>query len=125
MILNRKTRARFFREIDAAFSNLMVLHDGRRVPYEGEELPQAFDYVAVTVEFAEIWFRFIRRRGELRTQVARPDEPYNWEELTLLWNPMATAECWTPPSAFRQLGDLLTRFETCWDRLVARLAHPN
>jgi hypothetical protein len=69
-------------------------------------------------------FRFIRGRGELRTQVARPDEPYNWEELTLLWNPMATAGG-TPPSAFRQLGDLLTRFETCWDRLVARLAHPN
>src|SRR6267154_2652509 len=86
MILNRRTRAGFFREIDAAFSNLMVLHGGRRVPYEGEELPQAFDYVAVTVEFAEIWFRFIRGRGELRTQVARPNEPYNWEELTLLWN---------------------------------------
>ena len=124
-VFYRRDRARFLREIEAAFSELMERHGGKIVPHEGEELPRGFDYVGVTIEFTSVRFRLIRGRGELRTQVARPDEPHKWEELTRLWTRMAAPECGSPLSAFDQLGELAIRLETCWDRLLAMLAHPN
>jgi hypothetical protein len=117
-----RRRKVFTAEIKRSFSDLFSQHTGRVVPDEGTNLPRAFDYVAVTVEFKEVRFRVIRGRGELRVQAAATSDPQDWQELSLLWHRKAMRECGTPPSCHAELGEVVQRLGNNWDHIVAALA---
>jgi hypothetical protein len=118
----RRDRRRFIAEIERNFAYLFSIHPGRIVPQEGKNLPRAFDYVAVTVEFQEIRIRIIRGRGELDAQVASITNPEGWQSFSLVWHRIALPE-WRTDEPFedRDLTALALRFQTCWDRLNAAL----
>ena len=118
----RKNRKRFIAEIEQGFSSLIFQHAGKVVPDEGEELPRAFDYVAVTIEFAEVRFRIIRGRGELLAQASLPSDPHRWEDLSLLWSRRVMRECGRPPCIHDRLEEVAQRIEANWSELVASLA---
>jgi hypothetical protein len=118
----RRSRKKFIAEIKQDFSDLLSQHRGRVVPDEGINLPRAFDYVAVTVEFEEVRFRITRGRGELDIQATSPNEPQNWQDLSLLWHRKAMRECGNPPSCHAELGEVVQRLDNNWDQLVAALA---
>jgi len=117
----RERRKKFIAEIEQEFSGLFSRRVGWVVPKEGLELPRAFDYVGVTVEFAEVRFRIIRGREELRVQTATLINPEDWQDISLLWHQKAMRECGSPPSCNEQLGEVAERLEQNWDQLLATL----
>jgi hypothetical protein len=117
----RQSRKAFIAEVEQTFSDLFSRRAGRVVPDEGTNLPRAFDYVAVTVEFEEVRIRIIRGREELRVQAASPDNPQDWQDLSLLWHRKAMRECDNPPSCHDQLGEVVQRLDNCWKQLIAAL----
>jgi len=117
----RRRRKKFIAEIEREFSGLFSRRSGWVVPNEGLELPRAFDYVAVTVEFNDVRFRIIRGRGELRVLAATPINPQDWQDLSLLWHRKAMRECGSPPSGYGQLGEVVQGLDRNWDQLVTAL----
>ncbi len=118
----RRSRKHFIAEIEKSFSDLFSQRAGLVVSDEGLNLPRAFDYVAVTVEFKDVRFRFIRGRGELRVQAAPTINPEEWQDLSLLWHRKAMRGCGSPPSCYDQLGEVVQRLEANWDQLETALA---
>jgi hypothetical protein len=121
-LVYRKNRKQFIAEVEQGFSSLISQHAGKVVPDEGLELPKAFDYVAVTVEFSAVRFRIIRGRGELRVQAALPSDPHDWEDLSLLWSRRVMRECGKPPSIHDRLEEVAQRIDANWNQIVASLA---
>jgi hypothetical protein len=119
--LYRRNRKRFIVEIESAFSKVMARHGGSIVAGEGEEMPRAFDYVVVTVAFADLRLRLIRGREELVAQLATLHNPHDWEELSRLWGREGLDECGAPPTVYDHLDEIAERLERCWDRLVPAL----
>jgi hypothetical protein len=81
----QSNRRRFIEDLNDNFSELLSEHAGRIHPTEGQNLPRAFDYVAVTLEFPEIRLQLIKGRGELSVRVAPSREPEDWQELGSLY----------------------------------------
>jgi hypothetical protein len=117
----QRSRKKFIAEIKQDFSAVLSRRHGRVVPDEGINVPRAFDFVAVTVEFEEIRFRITRGRGELRVQAAATSDPQDWQDLSLLWHRKAMQECGNPPSCSDQLGDVVQRIDNNWAQLLAAL----
>jgi hypothetical protein len=117
----RRSRKKFVNEIKREFSDIFSRRHGKVIPNEGINLPRAFDYVAVTIEFKEIRFRIIRGRGELRLQAAEPSSLESWQDLSLLWHRKPMRECGDPPSCYAPLGEVAQRIDDCWDQLLAAL----
>jgi len=117
----RRSRKKFIAEIKQDFSAMLSQRRGRVLPDEGTNLPRAFDFVAVTVEFEEIRFRITRGRGELRVQAAATSDPQDWQDLSLLWHREAMRECGNPPSCDSPLAEVAQRLDNNWAQLLAAL----
>jgi hypothetical protein len=120
--LYQRNRRQLIVEIEKAFSGAMAVHCGSLVPGEGEELPRAFDYVAVTIEFTDIRVRLIRGQGELVAQLANGRNPHGWRTMSDLWRAGMSHECGPPPTVYDDLDEIANRLEKCWERLVLALA---
>ena len=114
----QQNRNEFVALIKIAFSNVLAIHKGSIVPHEGEELPRAFDFVAVTLEFPQIRFRLIRGRGELRIQFASKELPRNWQELNSFWNLVREPEWVTLALSYSQLDEFAEELERGWEKLL-------
>jgi hypothetical protein len=118
----QKNRREFLAQIESSFSLLFNNHNGRIVSREGEGLPRAFDFVAATIEFPEIRFRFIQGRGELRTQVAPSNDPEDWLDLSILWCRIESRKWRTPPRADETLSEIAERLHDCWNEIIEALS---
>jgi hypothetical protein len=112
----RRSRNAFIAEIERSFSDLFSHRAGEL------NVPRAFDYVSVAIEFKEVRFRIVRGRGELCVYAAPITNPQEWQELSLLWHRKPMRECGNPPSYYDELGEVAQRINNCWDQLVAALA---
>jgi hypothetical protein len=118
----RRDRRKFIAEIEQDFSSLFSKRAGNVVSEEGLELPRAFDYVSVAIEFKEVRFRIVRGRGELCIYAATTTEPTDWQDLSVVWHRRAMRECGSPPSCKDQLGEVAQRLDANWDQLLIALA---
>lgn len=117
-----RQRRRFLKDINTDMSSLISLHGGRVVPHEGEQLRQAFDYVAVTIQFPQIRIRLISGRHELRVDAAPIEHPEDWHELLMLWLATASQEWADAPSSLDTLEDAESYLEANWHPLVASVS---
>ena len=116
--LYRRSRRGFMHEIETEFAGLLIEYRGHLVPHEGEELPRAFDYVAVTIQFEEFRLRLIRGRGELEAQIASISAPHQWQDLSLIWRRIDPAH--PIPSAVRpnELSRLASAIHERFEQIV-------
>src|SRR5437660_8950399 len=86
--LDRKTakdnQNRFANEIRAELPFLFNELGGRIIPNEGVRFPPGFDYAIVTIQAADLFFKFIRGRGDLDIYVASRNVPKEWHDVLLV-----------------------------------------
>jgi hypothetical protein len=122
----QRNRKRFTREVKDAFSALMLRHGGGIVPHEGEELPRAFDYVAVTVEFEHVRIRLISGREELGVRVAPSRAPKDWQDIRMVLLANHLSEQPPPvPARFDTLSDVAELLSSRWEEISSALAESN
>ena len=118
----KRSRKQFTAEIEQSFSGLFSQRAGKVVSDEGSNLPRAFDYVSVAIEFKEVRFRIVRGRGELCVYAATTTEPTDWQDLSVVWHRKAMRESGDPPSCCDSLGEVVQRLDANWDQLLVALA---
>ena len=118
----RHNRKRFIQELEQDFSWLISEHSGRILTEEGIELPRAFDYVAVTIEFKEFRLCVTRGRGELYGRVASFSSPHDWEDLALIWNRISRSEPGNLPSRANDVLALALWIQDRYDNISEAIA---
>lgn len=122
ILLARRRNKQLTAEIEISFSYLFSLYPGRVLLNEGEQLPLAFDFATVTVQFSEIRFRITRGRGELRVEVAPLHDPEDWQDLEALWCALAAPEWTRRPSPYDTLDETALCLQEHWRLLVAAMS---
>ena len=118
-------RRKFKADVERSFSYLFSQHKGKIHPSAGENLPRAFDYVSVTVEFEEMRIQLIRGRGELDVRVAPTSDPSEWRHLIFYWQLLNLPEGNDSLGPETSLEQLAWRLQANWDRLVTIFADEN
>jgi hypothetical protein len=95
------------------------------LPHEGEELPRAFDYHSVILEFKEMRIRLVRGRGELEVELAPTREPGDWRELSFLQQVLASSEGYVPLFSQKPLDQLAGQLQAGWEQLVDLFSEEN
>lgn len=121
----RTNRRKFIAEIERSFSYLFAQHGGRLHPSEGENLPRAFDYASVTVEFNEMRVQLTRGRGELSARLAPLSDPGEWRELQFYWQLLNLCEGNDSLRPETSLEQIAWKLQANWDQLVAVFAEEN
>jgi len=80
----RDQQNRFANEIRMELPFLFNELGGRIIPNEGVRFPPGFDYAIVTIELRDLFFRFIRGRGDLDVYVAPGNVPKEWHDVLLV-----------------------------------------
>jgi len=78
---SQKLQAQFAKDIQERIPSLFADFGGRIIP-NTEDYSPAFDYAAVTISFDGMLLRFIRGRMDFRVDVAPPDKPTAWREIS-------------------------------------------
>jgi hypothetical protein len=123
--LYKKNRRNFASEIERSFAYLFSQHGGSVHPIEGENLPRAFDYVSVTVDFEAMRVQLIRGRGELDARIAPPFEPGEWREIEFFWQLVDFPGREYSLFAENQLDELAGKLQESWSQLTFVLSEEN
>ncbi len=78
----RKLDARLAQRVRENLSFLFTEKNARVVPSDDYRVARAFDLSVVTVATNDLYIRVITVRGEFDVEVASPDLPHRWEELS-------------------------------------------
>jgi hypothetical protein len=81
----QRNRRCFIDDAELSFADLFAKQPGRIHPTQGQNLPRAFDYVSINVEFSELVFRLVSGRGELAVYVAPSTNPTDMQDLGTLY----------------------------------------
>jgi hypothetical protein len=123
--LYKKNRRNFVRDIERSFAYLFSQHGGSVHPSEGENLPRAFDYVSVTLDFEAMRVQLIRGRGELDARIAPPFDPGEWREIEFFWQLVDFPGRENSLFAENQLDGLAGRLQESWNQLAYVLSEEN
>lgn len=112
----QRNRRRFIDDVELSFAELFAKHPGRVHPTEGKNLPRAFDYVLVTLEFKELAFRLVAGRSELDIYVAPASDPSDMQDLGTLFKDVQVSPSYSViPGYLRHTARYI---QNHWDELV-------
>jgi hypothetical protein len=124
-LVRRRDRQGFIAEVNRSFSYLFSEHEGSVHPHEGENLPRAFDYVSVVLEFKEMSVRLTSGRGELDAEVAPARAPNDWRELRFLWQVADPSDGTDVPWISSSLEGFASQLQGSWHQLAFVLSEEN
>jgi hypothetical protein len=82
--LGRRLEQQLGKDIKQNLSFIFDQYGGVIVPNTGVRFPLPFDYAVVTIEAADLLFRFYRGRGDLNVYVAPKQAPNDWNDVSLV-----------------------------------------
>jgi hypothetical protein len=112
----QRNRRRFIGDVQLSFAELFAKHPGQIHPEKGRNLPRAFDYVSIDVEFSELVFRLVSGRGELAVYVAPSTDSTDMQDLGTLCKDYGVVAGYSSMPGY--LDHTARYIQNHWDELV-------
>jgi hypothetical protein len=119
----QRNQRRYIDGVELSFAELFAKHPGRIHPEKGRNLPRAFDYVSIDVEFSELVFRLASGRGELAVYVAPSTDPTDMQDLGTLCKDYGVVARYSDILGY--LDHTARYIQNHWDELVQRYTTDN